>query len=63
MAALNQTRTRTILRSAELVERLENGWKLIENRKARGEETDSYDAHWLRLLAEYRAAYDQEQAV
>lgn len=42
---------------AELASRLERGWKLIEDRRKRGEPVETYELHWLQLLSKYESEY------
>jgi hypothetical protein len=45
----------------ELALRLERGLGLIEARKADGLSVDRHEDHWIALLKEYEAAYDNLQ--
>jgi hypothetical protein len=42
----------------ELALRLSRGWILIEERRKHGESVETYELHWLQLLAKYEAEID-----
>ena len=44
----------------ELEARLEHGDQMIRRLEAEGADTSAMNRHWLRLLEEYKAAYEAE---
>lgn len=43
---------------SRLAQRLEHGFRVIDQHREAGLPTEAYEEHWLRLLADYEALYE-----